>query len=335
MRVLAEWDSDENRGYRALRKALEESGVEPVDTDAITWGACMGMTEAVVFQMVAGTLTPGSRGWNQAQATVARRFLTTPLHSLDERTPQAAIWEERQEFWSAHPGRSVRQDFLQDVRKQLRRLPDAPAGIAERLRPLTRLLEIAAEGPALTPAGYIAPDLVRQLVKEFDWWQWEKPPRSEADAHQVQTLREFAKEAGLVRPTRGHLHITALGRRSLSDPALLWRHVTQALAADDDFASAIRELLLVRLLQGAGKETAIEAEILPVLAEAGWRPSGGTELTEDMVSYKLWDAIRPMDLLGMVEVGEWPYQTLSLSEFGAISARAILWRRSTAPRQSI
>ena len=74
--------------------------------------------------------------------------------------------------------------------------------------------------------------------------------------------------------------------------------------------------------------------ILPLLAEAGWRPSRGPDLTEEMVSIMLWEAIRPMDLLGMVEVGRWPDREMRLTEFGRVSALAILWRRSTRPGHS-
>ncbi len=79
----------------------------------------------------------------------------------------------------------------------------------------------------------------------------------------------------------------------------------------------------------------IEAAILPVLAEAGWKPSDGPDLDQDMVSFNLWDAIRPMDLLGMIEVGDWPDRGVRLTDFGSVTARAILWHCSTAPRQSI
>ena len=344
MRVLAEWDTDRSRGYRALRKALEESGVEPPDTDALAWSAYMGMTESTVFDMASASLeralsegrfTPRSRGWKQAQAEVMRGFLITPLHSLDERTPQAAVWEERQEFWVERLRRPLRRAFLGDVRERIRRMPHTPDGIRDRMRPLLRLLEIAATNPPLTQAGYLPPAIVRELVDEFGWWDWDKQPRSEADVPQIMTLREFAKVAGLTRAVRGHLALTRIGRRAVSDPAALWERVSGALAAGEDFADAIRELLLVQLMKGPGERGVFEAAILPVLAEAGWKPSNGPELNQDMVSFKLWDAIRPMQLLEMIEVGEWPDRGIRLTEFGFVSARAILWHRSTAPRQSI
>jgi hypothetical protein len=203
------------------------------------------------------------------------------------------------------------------------------------MRPLRRLLELAGTSPSLTQAGYLPPGMVQELVREFGWWHLGKPPRSEADAPEVLTLMAFAREASIVRSARRTLRLTELGRRAVSDPAALWERVVKVLAAGQDFASAIRELLLVRLLKGAGEPGLIEEEILPVLAEAGWKPSDGRELTRDMVSSRLWDSIRPMGLLGMVEAGAWPDRSLRLTDFGADSARAILWHRATAPGQSL
>lgn len=344
MRVLAEWDRDRSAGYRALRKALEESGVEPPDTDSLGWGSYMGLTESAVFDTAAnvlerailkGEFTPGIAGWKAAQAEVMRRFLTTPVHSLDERTPQAAVWEERQEFWAERPGRPLRQALIKDVRNKIRRLADPPEGFRDRLLPLLRLLEIAAAKPPLTQAGYLPPATVRALKREFGWWRWDGEPRSEADVPQIMTLREFAKDAGLLRKARGRLTLTEAGRRAVSDSHVLWDRVIRALAAGQDFKSALRELLMARLLKGPDERGAIQGEVLLVLAEAGWKPSDGRDLTEEMVSFQLWDAIRSMDLLGMVEVADWPDRGMSLTEFGYVSAGAILWHRSTAPRESI
>ena len=344
MRVLAEWDTDRSRGYRALREALEKSGVEPPDTDALAWSVYMGMTESIVFDMASaaleralseGKFTPGSRGWKQAQAEVMHRFLTTPLHSLDERTPQAAVWEERQEFWVERSRRPLRQAFLEDVRERIRRMPATPDGVRDHMLPLLRLLEIAATNPPLTQAGYLPPAIVRELVDDLRWWDWDKQPRSEADVPQLVTLREFAKVAGLTRAPGGRLALTKIGHRALSDPAALWERVLSGLAAREDFVAAIRELLLAQLMKGPGERGVIAAAILPVLAEAGWKPSDGRDLDQDMVSFKLWDAIRPMTLLDMIEVGEWPDRGIRLTEFGFVSAGAILWHRSTAPWQSI
>jgi hypothetical protein len=343
MHVLAEWEKGRSSGYRALRKALEESGVEPPDTEALSWDSVMGMVEASVHEMASsvleralaeGIFTPRARGWKRAQAEVMRRFLATPLHSLDERTPQAAVWEERRQHWAEPPRRPLRKAFLHHVSEQVRRPPGTPIAPGDHLRPLLRLLEIACTGPALTQAGYLPPRIVQDLVREFGWWHLGKPPRSEADAPEVMELMAFAKEAALVRRARSSLRLTELGQRAASDPAALWERVVRVLAEGEDFASVIQELLLVRLLAGAGELGRIEEEILPVLSEAGWKPSDGGELTPRMVSSGLWDSIRPMKPLGMLEAGEWPDRSLRLTEFGAGSARAILWHRVTAPGRS-
>jgi hypothetical protein len=301
MHVLAEWEKGRSSGYRAFRKTMEESGVEPPDTDALHWGSVRGMVEAGVFEMASsdleralaeGAFTPGARGWKRAQAEVMRRFVATPLHSLDERTPQAAVWEERRQRWAEPPGRPLRKAFLHNVSQQMRRPPDTPIAPGDHPRPLLRLLEIAGTGPALMQAGYLPPRVVQDLVREFGWWHLGKPPRSEADAPEVMELMAFAKEAALVRRARGSLRLTELGRRAASDPAALWERVVKVLAEGEDFASVIRELFLVRLLQGASEHGLIEEEILPVLAEARWKPSDGGELTPRMVSSGLWDSIR-------------------------------------------
>ncbi len=344
MHVLAEWDTDGTRGRRALRKAMEASGVEPPDTDALAWGDYMGMTESVVYGMASTALeqalserrfVPGTRGWKQAQAEVMRRFLTTPLHSLDERTPQTAVRDERQGHWGERPGRPLRQAFIGEVRERIRRMPDAPDGIRDHLRPLLLLLEVAVPSLPLTQAGYLPPAIVRELAGELGRREWEQQPRSERDVPQIMTLREFAKQAGLTRTSRGRVALTEVGRRAVADPTVLWERVTSALAAGEDFTSAVREVLLMRLLRGPGERGMIEGEILPILREAGWKPRDGRHLDQDVVTSRLWDAIRVMDLLGMIEVDDWPDRGLRLTELGSVSASAILWRRSTAPRRSI
>lgn len=201
--------------------------------------------------------------------------------------------------------------------------------------PLLRFLEIAATNLRLTSAGYLPPRIVRELAGEFDWWQWDKQPQSEVHVPQIITLREFASLAGLTRTAGGRVTLTKVGRDAVSDPAALWERVAGILAAGEDFAAAIREALLVQLLKGPAARGVIAAEVVPVLTEAGWKPSDGSDLDEHMLFSRLWDAIRSMDLLGMIETGDWPEREMRLTEFGFVSASAILWHRSTAPMRSI
>ncbi len=344
MRVLQEWDRDRSAGHRALRKALEESGVEPPDSELLAWGEVMGVTEAAVYQSAAnwleraiseGELTPGTRGWRAAQDEVVRRYLTTPFHSLDERTPQAAVWAERQQLWAEPPGRPLRKAFLKDVRDIVRLPPAAPAALSDGLLPLVRLLELIAIKPTLTQAGYLPPSTVRTLTKELGWWHWQGEPRSEADVPQMLTLRELAKDAGLIRRSQGRLVLTDAGHRAQTDNSVLWVQVTRTLARGEDFASALRELLLVQLLQGPVQRGQIEANVAPILSEMGWKPSDGRALDADMVSFRFWDAMQPFDILGMVEKGTSPDRGVSLTDIGEQAAKTILWLRSIAPRRSV
>jgi hypothetical protein len=342
MRVLAEWDGSRSRGIRAFRKAMDESGVEPPDTDALEWGDAMGVIEAGVYHAAAaaleeamsdGAFVPGRRGWRQAQAEVVRTFLTTRLHSLDERTPLTAVRDERRERWARRPARPLRQALLKDVMDRVRAMPAPPAGARDGLRSLARFLEVVASSPRLTQAGYLPPGTVRELTAELGWQEGE--PRGEADVPQLMMLRDFAHEAGLIRKSSGRLVLTDAGRRSVSEPAALWERVVSVLAAGQEFVHVVRELALARLLRGPDVRDGVEAAILPILIESGWRPSDGSELTREMVSFELANTIRPMRLVGVIETGEWPDRSVRLTELGAVTAAAILWRRSTAPDQSV
>ena len=88
-------------------------------------------------------------------------------------------------------------------------------------------------------------------------------------------------------------------------------------------------------MRAASEFDEVEGEVVPVLAEQGWRPSSGAELTRDMVSFAFWEAIGPMNLLGIVDAGKWPHRHLRLNDFGTSAARAILWHRATGPQRSI
>lgn len=343
MQVLEEWDRSPDSGVRAMRRALEASGVEPPDTPWLRWGSAMGLTEAAIFNTAAnwleraivdGEFMPGARGWKSAQVEVMKRYLHAPMESLDGRTPLAAVVEERQGAWAQRPGRPYWGALVGDVRHLIRELPAPPADAASHLRPALRILEIAAEGPRLTLAGYLPPARVRELRTGTDWWPLDGQPRSEADLPQLLHLREFLRQARLIRKSNGRLALTPSGRRALTEAALAWQDVTRALAQGSDFKAALRESLLLQLLQGESlREQAVSA-LVPVLVEAGWRPGDGGDLTAKMVSFKLWEAIHPMDLLGMIEsFGDWQERKLRLTPFGRVSARAVLWHRSASPRE--
>src|SRR4029453_250587 len=77
--ILLTGDPAPDRGRTVVRRAMQRSGIEPPDTELLTWGAVMGPREAEAQEMVAdrlelsvaaGELLPGSRGWRDQQAEV-------------------------------------------------------------------------------------------------------------------------------------------------------------------------------------------------------------------------------------------------------------------------
>lgn len=73
-------------GFAAYRKAAESSGIEPPETDVMQWGPVMGPAEYAVRDrlssrleeaVVAGEMTPGSRGWKKVAQRIAEDFLSS------------------------------------------------------------------------------------------------------------------------------------------------------------------------------------------------------------------------------------------------------------------
>jgi hypothetical protein len=197
---------------------------------------------------------------------------------------------------------------------------------------LIRLLELADGGVELTQKGYVSPAIVAQLAGEFGWWDHPRPPRTETEVNQLHVVRAVANRAGLMRRARNRLVPTALGRRVRSDADQLWSQVTSYFAEGSDFIATLRELLLARLLIGPAAFGTVEQELLPPVQDTGWRLADGDAISVDAVRWSMWDAIRPLTILGMIAVGEWPNRDIVLTDVGEPTAKEVLWRRATAPQ---
>jgi hypothetical protein len=108
--------------------------------------------------------------------------------------------------------------------------------------------------------------------------------------------------------------------------------VTSHFAEGSDFIAILRELLLARLLTGPAALGTVAQELLPSIQETGWRLVDGDTISVDAVRWSMWDAIRPLTVLGMTAVGEWPNRDIALTDFGEPTAKEVLWRRATAPQ---
>ncbi len=67
------------------------------------------------------------------------------------------------------------------------------------------------------------------------------------------------------------------------------------------------------------------------MRESGWLSDDGEAVTADALHFWIWDALRPLTTLGMLEVAELPKRDVALTDFGWPTAAEVLWRRATRP----
>ncbi|MCK9870768.1 hypothetical protein MRI28_14165 [Nocardiopsis dassonvillei] len=285
--LLTVYEGDHAAGLAMYERLMWESGVEPPDLPELTWGTAVGDAEilardetasALELAITLGDVRPGKRGWRPAQERFARSFLTQPdnrgLSHLDR------IREERVRAWlssSAHPHRQR----LWPLVGQIIAGADVPRGAEAAMAPLQRLLDLAAEGIALTQIGYISPGVVRQMCEDFGWRTTPEPPRSETDATQLIALHQALRGMRAVRRSGRRLVLTRRGRQLREDPEALWQAATETLCRtgglDQAAAETLLGMLLARTPQGSGSharrgESDVEAAER-ALTESGWVPA--------------------------------------------------------------
>ncbi|MEU0238892.1 hypothetical protein ABZ234_14490 [Nocardiopsis sp. NPDC006198] len=284
--LLAVYSEDHAAGLAMYERLMWESGVEPPDLPELTWGTAVGDAEirardetsaALELAISLGDVRPGKRGWRPAQEQFTRSFLTRPgrrgLSHLD------LVREERVRAWlssSAHPHRQR----LWPLVGQIIAGADVPRAADRSMAPLQRLLDLAADGIALTQIGYISPGVVRQMCADFGWRTTPEPPRSETDATQLIALHQALRGMRAVRRSGRRLVLTRRGRQLREDPEALWRASTETLCRTGGLEQAAAETLLGMLLsrspQGGGsherrRESDVEAAER-TLTESGWVP---------------------------------------------------------------
>ncbi len=160
--VIAVWDRGSKDDRTAYRRALSGSGIEPPDTEALTWGAVMGVEEfdanghvAVTFEraLVDGVLVPGARGWRalQRQLTVAALGEQVPEH------PGAQDWwslvtTTRTVRWIEQRRSPRRRQLIARWETRLLQPTDPPPEVASVVAPLRRLVS-ATGGDWLNSGG--------------------------------------------------------------------------------------------------------------------------------------------------------------------------------------
>ena len=354
-RVLAAWAHGRAKGAAAFRAAHAKSGVEPPDTALLAWGSVMGADEARALDaaeralgdaVAAGDLVPGAPRWQAKAAAITDEVLSRPLHLPPGQTLAGLVTTERIRTWIDAARHPVHQEWRSAVANRLLHPIEPPPNPGDAVAPMRWLLELAAApgGAELTQSNYLARATVVAAVERFGWWDWEKPPRSEADVHQLSTLRDAANRLRLLRRRGRRLHVTTRGAELLASPERLWDQVAAETEDGEDFTRMVTELVGLRLLRGQVEEGELVADVAPMLVAQGWSTRTGP-ITTNHVSSALWRPLRWWRLFGVLqeEESKWEYgtgrrltpHTIALTPDGERTVLAYLRPRAAGPRHRL
>ncbi|MFI7587990.1 hypothetical protein ACIB24_13040 [Spongisporangium articulatum] len=313
--ILASGESTPDRGRTAVRRAMQRSGIEPPDTELLTWGSVSGQVEAQALEAVAdrlelavavGDLVPGGRGWRDQQAEIAVDVLMAPRLETSGESFYDGILDERLDHWVRGPRSTTRGGLLAPLELALREPVDPGMAAPARalLRPLDWLLTEIGDGLALTAAGYLPPRTVSRALDELGWRdELIGPANREVDAYPVLVLRETAQRLGLARRRGARLTLTPGGRAALADGRTLWQAVAAGLVGPEHSALAVAwEVVLAVLATGdvVGEED-VRVLVQQVITESGWRVAGRRTPSESDTSALFFAVLRELRWLELVE----------------------------------
>jgi len=347
--VHAAFDRSRKDGYEEMRRALDASGIEPPDTDSLRWGDVMGIEESLARSAIeaaleraidAGELSVGGPGWRTRQREITDATLDRDHPSQPGQTWRTAIATERIGSWIEEAAR--RSDELGRLRSRIgNRLLhpiDPPPDVAERLAPITWLLQRIGSEQALTQAGYLNRTFVLAVHGERPWDDPfdTGPPRSETDEITLHRLRGFLEGAGALRKRGYALQRTKRGKAMAVDPSAAWAVLAERLGANpwSRFVTETYGLLLVDR-GGPVKDKELTRVIVALAGEVGWRTGGdgGSEPTDRDVSWAFSDSRALMVLCGLLdEDGDWGSRQYRLITAGEALVLAMLRATAAGPR---
>ena len=354
--VHAAFDRGDADGRRALRRAMDKSGIEPPDLADFAWSDVMGGEEASARSAVedaleqaiaAGDVVVGARGWRGAQAAAAEAVLNGDHPELPGQSWRTVVVTERLEQWVGAAQRRSRLlgPARAAVANRLLHPVEPPSGVSVAVGPLVWFLDRHGDEQPLTQAGYLAPSFVRSLQSRP--WDLEPPmygqPRTEGDDIVLLALREWLQNAGALRKRKSKLMRTAAGAAMAADPARAWSVLTRHLVPRgwDGF---VAETALLHLLDSMGRDVEVsDDDVLAFVAEAaqdmGWTTSDGgarRSPSDRDVAWALFE-IRPVwEACGLVNSQEsWKDRRFGLSELGEAAALSCLRHGAVGPRTSL
>jgi hypothetical protein len=319
--LLSAWEAEDPAAWQRFRELLDRSGLEPPDTDLLTWGGAMGLEEARVWEQIVtaleeaaedGRLAPGRPGFRRRQAEIANAALHEPRDGGDGRSRLDAVHAELLERWLEHGqtrGSSERRAIIAPVASLVVDAPPVDAAAArDALAPALWLLERAEDGIVLTQTGALNRALVRESVDRWPaWWRADLfgPPNREEEVTFLHELHGMLRRLRLVRRTGRRIVVTARGRRLRGDPPALLAALARELLAGESFRAACAELAVALMLGGvvADYGDSLAHRIQPAIVAEGWRSDGESPDVRD-VGWAIADFLRPAEAAGILSRGE-------------------------------
>lgn len=239
--------------------------------------------------------------------------MTSAFHRPTDPPPGVGPLRHHRVAWNLHPvltdilntiGETPLGQAFKDraVEVSTLKVLGAPVDHAGALLAFRYLLERAdGDGLPLTAAGYLKPADVQALAAAMPTMRnWIHRIAREIDAHPVLYFREYVKSIGLLRKYKGSLRLTRLGRAAANDPTVLWKHLADTLAPNEQSFHA--DATVVVLVHMATTEGRIDVgAVAQTLTALGWLHRDGSPVSQGEV-YEVWNEL--WDVLGNIGESE-------------------------------
>lgn len=354
--LLRAWEEGDGDAVRMLQGALEASGIEPPDSEALVWGELMGPEEARLHREVVlmlerafeeGRLALSEPNFKRRRAALVLELLRSPRAQLDGRAPVELVLEERLEDW-VRRGSEERRQLIAPVEPLLRDPTSGSTGevgTEDALAPLGWLLDTAVDGIALTQTGALNRALVRAAVERYPrWWRRDLfgPPQREDEVSSLHQVHGLARRTRLLRRRGRKLLLTRRGEELRDDPATLLEACAPELLASQGFAGAVQELTTALLLRcGSVDRREMELEVRRTILAEGWHADGERPRIED-VAVAASGLVALGDALGLIDY-EYEFdresglarRDLELTPAGRVALRLALRARAMGPARML
>jgi hypothetical protein len=350
--VHAAFDRSDADGFKAMRKAMDGSGIGPPDLDDFAWGEVMGMDEALARTAVEdtleaaiaeGDLVVGGRGWRARQQEITAARLDRDHSDRPGQSWRTIIVTERIGEWvrSAETRSEQVGRRRAGIANQLLHPLSPPDNIEKHLAPVMWLLDLFGDEQPLTQAGYLNRPFVVRVHEQHPWedeYSTDRPPRTETDVMVLHRLRAWLEGVGALRKRGKVLRRTARGASMATDASTAWEVLIGHITADawDRFVIETAAIVLLQQDRPMPPRDLYE-QLASDAAELGWRTTDSHGLRREPsasdVTHAFYASWPLLELFGFVtEHGDWRNRTVSIPPEGRSTMLAIVRAGAAGPR---